>query len=212
MKKKFPSISEVCEWRAFGCDGEQFNLRHLDAQIVEYDNPYPGPDKYRFYVTYGFHCFTTSRPDEDSLGEYHSPKESRPFCRKRYELSKYLPDLVARLAGEDTRCYFNKSPLKGAFAESSAYGIQNGFTGHGLDPFGYRDVTPKRVYCILMTILLPTLRSSNTVSQFDNQRRGNALLHRHRLGQIPGFVHIRALVQGHVVRQQLQGHGVNHRL
>lgn len=105
-KKKFPSISEVCEWRAFECDGEQFNLRHLDAQIVEYDNPYPGPDKYRFYVTYGFHCFTTSRPDEDSLGEYHSPKESRPFCRKRYELSKYLPDLVARLAGEDTRCYF----------------------------------------------------------------------------------------------------------
>ena len=30
---------------------------------------------------------------------------SRRFCRKRYELSKYLPDLVARLAGEDTRCY-----------------------------------------------------------------------------------------------------------
>lgn len=105
-KKKFRSISEVCEWRAFEYDGEQFDLRHLDARIVEYDHSYSGPDTYKSYVTYGFHCFTTSRPDEDSLGEYHSPKESCPFCKKRYELSKYLPDLVARLADEDTRCYF----------------------------------------------------------------------------------------------------------
>lgn len=62
----------------------------------------------------------------------------------------------------------NKSPLKGAFAESIAYGIQNGFTGHCLDPLGYRDVTPKRVCCILLTILLSVLRSSNTASQFIN--------------------------------------------
>jgi hypothetical protein len=105
-RKKYPAIGQVCERRPFRHGDEVFDLSHLDAHIVEYENPNAGPPPhYRFYVTYGFHCFTTSRPDEHSLGDFHAPKESRPFCRTRYQYSKYLPKLVGSLADKHTRCY-----------------------------------------------------------------------------------------------------------
>ena len=105
-KKKFPSIKEVCERRPFRHGDEVFDLSHLDAHIVEYENPNAGPPPYyKFYVTYGCHCFTTSRPDKHSLGDFHAPKESRPFCRSRYEYSKHLPYLVNSLGVEGARCY-----------------------------------------------------------------------------------------------------------
>lgn len=43
----------------------------------------------------------------------------------------------------------------GAFARSKASGIQSGLTGHSHDPRGCRDVTPRRVCCILELYLTP---------------------------------------------------------
>lgn len=105
-KKKFPTISEVCHWSKYRHADEDFDLSHLDAKTVEYENPLPGPAQYRFYVTYSSHCFTTSRPDEQSLGDYPDPKDARSFCKYRYQCSFYLPDIVASLANEGNHCYF----------------------------------------------------------------------------------------------------------
>lgn len=99
-------MGEVRKWRAFEHGGEHFDLSHLDAMTVEYANPNAGPAAYKFDVTFAFHCFTTSDPDENSLGDYQAPKECRPFCRKRYELSKCLPDLVSSLANDGMYCFF----------------------------------------------------------------------------------------------------------
>lgn len=105
-KKKFPTISETCRWPNYQYGREVFDLSHLDAQVVEYENPNPGPAQYRFYVTYSSHCFTTSRPDDQSLGDYPDPKDPRPFCKYRYECSLYLPEMVANLADKGNHCYF----------------------------------------------------------------------------------------------------------
>ena len=106
-KKRFPTISEVCHWRKYRHSDEVFDLSHLDAQTVEYENSNPGPPaQYVFYVTYSSHCFTTSRPDEHSLGDYPYLKNTRPFCRNRYKYSSYLPEIVAGLANAGSHCYF----------------------------------------------------------------------------------------------------------
>ena len=81
-ERRFPKVGETRSWRNFEHDGVVFDLSHLDAKIIEYENPKKGPPSYLFYVTFGCHCFTTSRPDDKSLGDYHAPKESRPFTRK----------------------------------------------------------------------------------------------------------------------------------
>lgn len=88
--------NEVREWRAFQpkSGGDPVDLSFLNAHEVEYVHTSPGKADitYRFWVTYSFHCFAKDYPElTDAEREelmYHSQKDSRPFCYRRYALAK----------------------------------------------------------------------------------------------------------------------------
>jgi hypothetical protein len=105
---KFNTVQEVTNWRSFTLNGKTYDLSHLDAQWIEYLDQ-KDPEKlilYKFVVTYGLHCFTEDlqelSPEERQLLMYGSPRESRPFNLKRYELSKQLPSIIKTLGDKKT--------------------------------------------------------------------------------------------------------------
>jgi hypothetical protein len=108
MSKSFKSVKEVISWKNFILTDLVYDLSHLNAQWVKYidEKDQNNPIKYRFIVTYGLHCFTK---DSDKLSSeelqslnYKAPKESRAFNLERYELSKYLPKIIASLGDQST--------------------------------------------------------------------------------------------------------------
>jgi len=100
-------MKKVTKWRSFTLDDRIYNLSHLDAHWVEYldDSDKSQSLTYRFFVTYGLHCFTKDveglSQEESELLMYKAPRESRHFNLERYELSKNLPKIIASL-GERT--------------------------------------------------------------------------------------------------------------
>lgn len=98
------NLDEVTKWNAFEYGGQTYDLSHLDAHKVTYTHSSPGkPDiAYDFWVTYSFHCFAKNYPDRCQIEQqslmYSSPKEERPFCFTRYDLSKnYLRAMISNL-------------------------------------------------------------------------------------------------------------------
>ncbi|MBD2212962.1 heat-shock protein [Nostoc linckia FACHB-104] len=108
MSKNFNTIkTEVIQWKNFTYNNEVFDLSHLNAHWVKYcdERNESKPITYKFIVTYGSHCFTTSQEvsgEESPLLMYHAPRESRPFDVERYSLSKYLPNIIHSLADKTT--------------------------------------------------------------------------------------------------------------
>jgi hypothetical protein len=100
MGQKFNTVDETTSWRNFTLDDRVYDLSHLDAHWVEYldDRDEDNQVTYKFIVTYGFHCFTKESDDRSISSLYHAPKESRHFNIERYYLSKYLPDIIDKLA------------------------------------------------------------------------------------------------------------------
>ncbi|MEZ9455624.1 hypothetical protein [Vibrio sp. 10N.286.49.A11] len=103
-KKKRLKLDHESHWPPFRLGDDIYDLSHLDAHIVEYTQPKKGknPERtYRFYITYSFHCFAKDYPeltDQDRARlEYKTRKDTRPFCFKRYELSKQLPDIIKKI-------------------------------------------------------------------------------------------------------------------
>lgn len=98
-------IDEVEKWRPFtDAEGITWDLSFLDAHEVIYTHRSEGkPDKvYKFIVSYSFHCFCKDYPEQGDEEKralmYHSPKESRPFCKNRYGLAqRYLKDMILSL-------------------------------------------------------------------------------------------------------------------
>ena len=100
--------SEVKSWWPFVFEGNTYDLSHLKYNsflAVDSRNP-KNVVTYRLHVTYSFHCFAK---DDGNLSEdekeklmYHAPRESRPFNFKRYQLSKYLPDIIESLSNPKT--------------------------------------------------------------------------------------------------------------
>ncbi len=89
------NITEVIKWWPFvDAKGTIWDLSFLDAHEVIYTHQSESKAdlEYRFFVTYSMHCFTKEYPsqskDEKKALMYNSTKESRPFCRIRYELAK----------------------------------------------------------------------------------------------------------------------------
>lgn len=99
------TISEVLKWKAFNHpDGEMRDLSFLDAHEAIYTHSAQGKaDKvYRFYVTYSCHCFCKDyehqTPADKAALMYVAPKESRPFCDRRYQLARqYLRMIIDTL-------------------------------------------------------------------------------------------------------------------
>lgn len=109
MSKNFKTVkTEVTSWKDFTLADKVYDLSHLNAHWVEYiDEKDPNnPVIYRFIVTYGLHCFTKDSDDlsreELQLLNYKAPRESRAFNLERYELSKYLPKIIASLGERST--------------------------------------------------------------------------------------------------------------
>ncbi|HFC8391586.1 TPA: hypothetical protein ACFPVO_002140 [Neisseria meningitidis] len=101
------NLDKQVKFKDFCLDGLTYDLSHLDAQVIEYEQPAKDdkkPIKYKFYVTYSMHCFTKdydhySQADRAKL-MYKTSLEERPFCKVRYELSKKLPEIISNLASK----------------------------------------------------------------------------------------------------------------
>lgn len=107
MRRK---IDEVDKWSSFtDSNGKVYDLSHLDAHEATYSDIRNGKkETYTFIVSYSFHCFAKDYPhqseEEKASLMYHAPKESRPFCFIRYELSKkYLRQIIDALGDKQTR-------------------------------------------------------------------------------------------------------------
>jgi len=111
-KTSFHTVKEITCWKPFVLDGIKYDLSHLNAHEVEYtekrkDNSFI---KYKFIVTYSFHCFADDKQENLSEEEkhklmYHAPKDSRPFDFKRYNLSFQLPKIISSLGDEGVSCF-----------------------------------------------------------------------------------------------------------
>lgn len=107
------NIDEVVHWKEFvDSEGNIFDLSHLDAHYVNYVHSAEGCEdiSYQFIVSYSFHCFAKdynhlSDEDRQSL-MYRAPKDQRPFCFRRYELSKlYLKHIVENLGSSTVKIF-----------------------------------------------------------------------------------------------------------
>ena len=103
------NIDEVVSWRAFvDTKGNVFDLSHLDAHYVTYVHSAEGCKdiSYKFIVSYSFHCFTKDYPhlSEDDIKSlmYYAKKDNRPFCVRRYELSKQHLKYIVENLGTST--------------------------------------------------------------------------------------------------------------
>ena len=108
-----PSRQEVPpRWNSFILNEQVYDLSHLDAHWVEYQDNREGREanSYKFKVTYGLHCFTREDLDlseaESPLWIYKAPKEARHFNIARYNLSKQLPSIIRSLGETDTLVFF----------------------------------------------------------------------------------------------------------
>lgn len=114
------NISEVSQWRSFiDSDGTEWDLSFLDAHEATYIHSAEGRDdiSYKFYVSYSLHCFAKDYPeqteDEKTRLMYHGPRESRPFCFRRYNLAK------AHLRS----CILNLGTMKVVHAKRGSYAV-----------------------------------------------------------------------------------------
>lgn len=90
---------EVLAWKPFICDCESFSLEHLNACKHTFVHP-DRAEKYTLFFTFSHHVFTCESPEENQpLHNYYPfpPTDLRVFDHQRYELSKYLPDIIASL-------------------------------------------------------------------------------------------------------------------
>jgi hypothetical protein len=105
------NLDEITHWKPFQPpEGDEIDLSYLDAHQVTYTHSAPGKADiiYNFWVTYSFHCFAKDYPEKCPVEQaslmYHAPKESRPFCYRRYELSKlHLRNIIENLGSPKTR-------------------------------------------------------------------------------------------------------------
>ncbi|KZK68672.1 stationary phase growth adaptation protein [Shewanella baltica] len=106
-------IEEVSKWKNFvDIEGNIFNLSHLDAHAMTYTHSSKGKAdiSYKFIVSYSFHCFSKDYPhltnEERQNIMYFAPKDERPFCLRRYELSKqYLRGIVENLGTSNVKVF-----------------------------------------------------------------------------------------------------------
>lgn len=134
-------LDEITKWNAFEYKGEIYDLSHLDAHKVTYTHSSPGKADilYDFWVTYSFHCFAKDYAEQCPIEQkslmYSAPKETRPFCFKRYELSKnYLKTIITNLGGPQ---------IKVTHAGHSSYAAQHIINADGSN-FWY--FVPFKVY------------------------------------------------------------------
>jgi hypothetical protein len=103
--------SIIKSWKAFIYNNGIYSLSHLNEFFYEFLQPPKngkGEQTYSFVVSFGLHCFTrglNKRHNEqwnnvEQALIYSDSRERRVFDFKRYELSKYLPEIVRGVSGK----------------------------------------------------------------------------------------------------------------
>ncbi|MGK6328110.1 stationary phase growth adaptation protein [Erwinia sp. DT-104] len=98
-------IGEVSKWHPFvDSEGTVWDLSFLDAHeaIFTHKCEEKKDRDYKFIVSYSSHCFCKDYPEQTELEKqrlmYPSPRESRPFCKRRYLLAqRYLKNIILTL-------------------------------------------------------------------------------------------------------------------
>ena len=101
-------LDAVAKWRPFvATDGTVYELSFLDAKKITYRHQVPNRADvcYDFWVTYSCHCFSKDYPHltdkERQALAYCAPRETRPFCPKRYTLAKtHLTTIIENLGSK----------------------------------------------------------------------------------------------------------------
>ncbi|WP_223866477.1 heat-shock protein [Candidatus Enterovibrio escicola] len=91
--------NEVQKWTSFDLDSELYNFEHLNACKHRFSHP-ERDECYTLYFTFSHHVFTRSIKQNESFDNaqiYPYPSDERIFDLTRFELSKYLPQIVATL-------------------------------------------------------------------------------------------------------------------
>jgi hypothetical protein len=99
----------MIRWKPFKYRGDTYDLTHLYPRTVRYEQTAKGNQPSRSYtadVIFSLHCFTRGfregeTPDESLL--YADSRECRVFDFQRYQLSKFLPQIVYGLS--QRKCY-----------------------------------------------------------------------------------------------------------
>jgi hypothetical protein len=95
-------------WEKHCMNGQEYALDHLHPYPWEIVIPSKDgkPDRcLQVLVSYSLHCFTRRPKDGEAIPDdawYSDSRESRVFDVLRWELSKYLPDIITSL--EQRRC------------------------------------------------------------------------------------------------------------
>ena len=102
-------LDEVAKWTPFVHEGKIYDLSHLDAHKITYTHSVQGKADivYEFWVTYSFHCFAKNYPGQCPIEQeslmYSAPKDERPFCFTRYELShNHMKNIINKHKGKIT--------------------------------------------------------------------------------------------------------------
>lgn len=105
-------------WKSFIYQGEEICFEHLNASKHIFKHPQRN-EIYTIFFTFSHHVFTKDKTN--GVMYPHSPKDPRPFNLERYELSKYLPDIIATLpeqfcfhGGHSKYCTYKVETLDGA--------------------------------------------------------------------------------------------------
>ncbi len=88
-------------WADLTIHGQTFDLTHLNAFEYCYIQPaeHGKPERqYRTWIRFSHHCFTEStKPNDDIALQFGSRKDGRSFNTLRWDLSKFLPDIIRSL-------------------------------------------------------------------------------------------------------------------
>lgn len=93
------SDNEVQQWKNFNIGDIEYNFNHLDACKHLFTHPKRN-ESYTLYFTFSHHVFTRSIKESEVVEPeqiYPYPADVRAFDVVRFELSKYLPEIVATL-------------------------------------------------------------------------------------------------------------------
>lgn len=100
-KKGFLNLPDnaVQRWKSFVYGDTAFDFSHINARKITFKHPERN-ESYNLFITFSHHVFTRSLKPEDSLNDplvYPYPSDVRIFDDLRYELSKYLPEIIDTL-------------------------------------------------------------------------------------------------------------------
>ncbi|MEH0690817.1 heat-shock protein [Vibrio cholerae] len=89
----------VQQWKPFTFKGTTYDFSHLDARKHIFQHP-TRSETYTLFFTISHHAFTRKREDGENIADiemYPYRSDHRVFDPVRYELSRFLPQIIATI-------------------------------------------------------------------------------------------------------------------